>query len=66
MFVFIALALPSSGGAIPLQAVPGFFRFLAVFEPFFGFAMTRYYERKDFPGDVRQAGEDVGLTTSPQ
>ncbi|WP_042422496.1 YhgE/Pip domain-containing protein [Streptacidiphilus anmyonensis] len=33
MFVFIALALPSSGATIPLQAVPGFYRFLAVFEP---------------------------------
>ncbi|MEU9367055.1 DUF3533 domain-containing protein [Streptomyces avermitilis] len=83
MFVFIALALPSSGGAVPLQAVPGFYRFLAMFEPMrqlsdgtrailffnaqadagltrawimiaigwvlafaFGFAMTRYYDRK--------------------
>ncbi|HEU5352905.1 MAG TPA: DUF3533 domain-containing protein [Actinocrinis sp.] len=82
-FVFIALALPSSGATIPLQAVPGFYRFLAVFEPIrqlsdgvrailyfdaradagltrgwvmvaigfaaalvFGFAMTRYYDRK--------------------
>ncbi|QHA08899.1 DUF3533 domain-containing protein [Streptomyces broussonetiae] len=33
MFVFIALALPSSGGAVPLQAVPGFYRFLGEFEP---------------------------------
>ncbi|MCX4750854.1 SNG1 family protein [Kitasatospora sp. NBC_01287] len=33
MFVFIALALPSSGATIPLEAVPGFYRFLAVFEP---------------------------------
>ncbi|MFE3500907.1 YhgE/Pip domain-containing protein [Kitasatospora sp. NPDC059160] len=33
MFVFIALALPSSGATVPLQAVPGFYRFLAVFEP---------------------------------
>jgi YhgE/Pip-like protein len=32
-FVFIALALPSSGATIPLQAVPGFYRFLATFEP---------------------------------
>ncbi|WP_369272970.1 DUF3533 domain-containing protein [Streptomyces sp. R11] len=83
MFVFIALALPSSGATIPLQAVPDFYRFLALFEPFrqvtdgvrailyfdaraeagltrgwtmiaiglvvallFGFAMTRYYDRK--------------------
>ncbi|SEN81413.1 YhgE/Pip domain-containing protein [Actinacidiphila rubida] len=83
MFVFVALALPSSGATVPLQAVPGFYRFLAVFEPFrqvtdgvrailyfdaradagldrgwimigigfavallFGFAMTRYYDRK--------------------
>ncbi|MGW0119693.1 YhgE/Pip domain-containing protein [Streptomyces sp. NPDC003327] len=33
MFVFIALALPSSGATIPLEATPGFYRFLAVFEP---------------------------------
>ncbi|MFJ1877337.1 MULTISPECIES: YhgE/Pip domain-containing protein [unclassified Streptomyces] len=33
MFVFIALALPSSGATIPLHAVPGFYRFLALFEP---------------------------------
>ncbi|MFF9691140.1 YhgE/Pip domain-containing protein [Streptomyces sp. NPDC014623] len=33
MFVFIALALPSSGATIPLEAVPGFYRFLALFEP---------------------------------
>jgi YhgE/Pip-like protein len=33
MFVFIALSLPSSGATIPLQAVPGFYRFLALFEP---------------------------------
>ncbi|MFJ8039905.1 YhgE/Pip domain-containing protein [Kitasatospora sp. NPDC096147] len=83
MFVFIALALPSSGATVPLEAVPGFYRFLAVFEPMrqlasgvrsilyfdaradagltrgwimigiglvvgvvFGFAMTRYYDRK--------------------
>ncbi|WP_392966217.1 YhgE/Pip domain-containing protein [Streptomyces sp. LN245] len=32
-FVFIALALPSSGATIPLQAVPGFYRFLSLFEP---------------------------------
>ncbi|MFG2500856.1 YhgE/Pip domain-containing protein [Streptomyces sp. NPDC048441] len=33
MFVFIALALPSSGATIPLEAVPGFYRFLGIFEP---------------------------------
>ncbi|MCX2179548.1 SNG1 family protein [Streptomyces sp. SKN60] len=33
MFVFIALALPSSGATIPLQATPAFYRFLATFEP---------------------------------
>ncbi|WP_405906095.1 DUF3533 domain-containing protein [Streptomyces sp. NBC_00828] len=33
MFVFIVLGLPSSGATIPLQAVPGFYRFLSVFEP---------------------------------
>ncbi|MEW1912060.1 DUF3533 domain-containing protein [Kitasatospora sp. NPDC085895] len=33
MFVFIVLALPSSGATIPLQALPDFYRFLARFEP---------------------------------
>ncbi|MBO1419588.1 YhgE/Pip domain-containing protein, partial [Streptomyces sp. FH025] len=83
MFVFIALALPSSGATVPLEAVPAFYRFLGAFEPMrqlsagvrailyfdaradaglarawimiavgfvvalaFGFAMTRYYDRK--------------------
>ncbi|MCI3278425.1 YhgE/Pip domain-containing protein [Streptomyces cylindrosporus] len=83
MFVFIVLGLPSSGATVPLQAVPGFYRFLSHFEPMrqlsdgvrailyfdargdaglyrswlmiaigaalgllFGFAMTRYYDRK--------------------
>ncbi|MDQ0989308.1 YhgE/Pip domain-containing protein [Streptomyces sp. V3I7] len=33
MFAFIALGLPSSGATVPLQALPGFYRFLSVFEP---------------------------------
>ncbi|MHC3474591.1 YhgE/Pip domain-containing protein [Streptomyces sp. 7R007] len=33
MFVFIVLGLPSSGATVPLQAVPGFYRFLSWFEP---------------------------------
>ncbi|MFJ9516940.1 YhgE/Pip domain-containing protein [Kitasatospora sp. NPDC101801] len=33
MFVFIALSLPSSGATVPLQALPAFYRTLAVFEP---------------------------------
>ncbi|GAA1244325.1 YhgE/Pip domain-containing protein [Kitasatospora nipponensis] len=33
MFVFIALALPSSGATIPLQALPTFYRILSEFEP---------------------------------
>ncbi|MCM2430696.1 YhgE/Pip domain-containing protein [Streptomyces sp. RKAG337] len=33
MFVFIALALPSSGATIPLQALPSFYRVLSDFEP---------------------------------
>ncbi|QMU76695.1 DUF3533 domain-containing protein [Streptacidiphilus sp. PB12-B1b] len=33
MFVFIALALPSSGATVPLEATPGFYHFLAAFEP---------------------------------
>lgn len=32
MFVFIGLALPSSGATIHLQAVPGSFRFPELFE----------------------------------
>ncbi|MGW2516448.1 YhgE/Pip domain-containing protein [Streptomyces sp. NPDC001617] len=95
MFVFIVLGLPSSGATVPLQAVPGFYRFLSHFEPMrqlsdgvrailyfdargdagltrswimiaigaafgllFGFAMTRYYDRKGHkrltPQPVRQ------------
>jgi YhgE/Pip-like protein len=83
MFVFIALALPSSGATVPLQATPTVYRFLGEFEParqlsggvrailyfdaradaglsrawamiaigavlalVFGFAMTKYYDRK--------------------
>ncbi|MFD8676620.1 YhgE/Pip domain-containing protein [Streptomyces seoulensis] len=83
MFVFIAFALPSSGATVPLEAVPGFYRFLGSFEPMrqlaagvrailyfdaradaglergwvmiaigfavalaFGFAATRYYDRR--------------------
>ena len=33
MFVFIALALPSSGATVPLQAAPPIYRFLGAFEP---------------------------------
>ncbi|MFB7057434.1 DUF3533 domain-containing protein [Streptomyces vinaceus] len=33
MFILLALALPSSGGTVPLQALPAFYRFLAHFEP---------------------------------
>lgn len=33
MFVFIALALPSSGATVPLQAAPALYRFLGAFEP---------------------------------
>ncbi|MBO1415123.1 DUF3533 domain-containing protein [Streptomyces sp. FH025] len=34
MLVLIGLAVPSAGATIPLQALPGFYRFLADFEPF--------------------------------
>ncbi|WP_051637652.1 DUF3533 domain-containing protein [Rhodococcus sp. UNC363MFTsu5.1] len=34
MLVLIGLAIPSAGATIPLQALPDFYRFLAVFEPF--------------------------------
>ena len=33
ILVFVYLALASSGGTVPLQALPGFFRFVANFEP---------------------------------
>ncbi|MCD7100698.1 DUF3533 domain-containing protein [Pseudoclavibacter sp. 13-3] len=33
LFIFIILGLPSSGGTVPLEALPGFFRWLAGFEP---------------------------------
>jgi YhgE/Pip-like protein len=33
MLLFVYLALASSGGTIPLQALPSFFRFAAIFEP---------------------------------
>jgi len=33
MFFFVALAIPSAGATIPLEAVPGFYRFLGQFEP---------------------------------
>lgn len=33
MFFFVALAIPSAGATIPLEAVPGFYRGLAWFEP---------------------------------
>ncbi|GHB50348.1 hypothetical protein GCM10010347_19830 [Streptomyces cirratus] len=99
MFVFIALALPSSGATIPLHAVPGFYRFLALFEPMrqlsdgvrailyfdaradagltrawimiaigvavallFGFAMTRYYDRKGLHRLVARSDATPGET----
>ncbi|HYB29288.1 MAG TPA: DUF3533 domain-containing protein [Solirubrobacteraceae bacterium] len=33
LLIFVYLALASSGGTVPLQALAGFFRFLAEFEP---------------------------------
>ncbi len=33
MFFFVALAIPSAGATIPLESVPGFYRFLGEFEP---------------------------------
>ncbi|MDJ0346206.1 DUF3533 domain-containing protein [Streptomyces sp. H10-C2] len=33
MFIFVVLALPSSGATIPLQALPSFYRLLSQFEP---------------------------------
>lgn len=33
LFIMIILAIPSSGGTVPIEATPGFFRWLATFEP---------------------------------
>jgi ABC-type uncharacterized transport system permease subunit len=33
LIVFVYLALASSGGTVPLQALPGVLRFVAIFEP---------------------------------
>ncbi len=33
LLIFVYLALASSGGTVPLQALPGFYRFVANFEP---------------------------------
>jgi YhgE/Pip-like protein len=56
MFVFVVLALPSSGATIPLQALPHFYRWLSVFEPM-----------RQLSGGVRailyfDARADAGLT----
>ncbi|MFF7246829.1 DUF3533 domain-containing protein [Embleya sp. NPDC008237] len=56
MFVFIVLALPSSGATIPLEALPHFYRVLSVFEPM-----------RQLSGGVRailyfDARADAGLT----
>ncbi|MFI5868052.1 YhgE/Pip domain-containing protein [Streptomyces sp. NPDC051546] len=56
MFVFIVMALPSSGATVPLEALPGFYRWLAVFEPM-----------RQLSGGVRailyfDARADAGLT----
>ncbi|CAM5520918.1 membrane protein [Streptomyces avidinii] len=56
MFVFIVMALPSSGATVPLEALPGFYRWLAVFEPM-----------RQLSGGVRSilyfdARADAGLT----
>jgi YhgE/Pip-like protein len=33
LLIFVYLALASSGGTVPIQALPAFFRFVAIFEP---------------------------------
>ncbi|HWI31462.1 MAG TPA: DUF3533 domain-containing protein [Microbacterium sp.] len=33
LFIMVVLAIPSSGGTVPIEATPGFFRWLATFEP---------------------------------
>lgn len=33
LFLMVVFAIPSSGGTVPLEATPGFFRWLGIFEP---------------------------------
>lgn len=48
LMVFVILGLPSAGATIPLQATPGFFRWLAEFEPmhqvFLGVRSLLYFD----------------------
>jgi uncharacterized phage infection (PIP) family protein YhgE len=53
MLIFVYLALASSGGTVPLDALSGFFRFVANFEPLrqiLGGARSILYF--DAPGDA--------------
>jgi YhgE/Pip-like protein len=58
LIFFVVLGLPTSGGTVPLEAVPGFFRGLAVGEPlhqaFIGARSILYFE----------ANIDAGLGTA--
>lgn len=60
MFVFIGLSLPSSGATIPLQAVPDFYRFLALFEPMRqlsdGVRAILYFDARSDAGLIRGWG----------
>ncbi|MFH8728947.1 YhgE/Pip domain-containing protein [Streptomyces termitum] len=64
MFVFIALALPSSGATVPLEATPGFYRFLGAFEPMRqlseGVRAILYFDARADAGLVR-AWISIGL-----
>ncbi|GAA5032641.1 YhgE/Pip domain-containing protein [Microbacterium fluvii] len=58
LFIMVVFAIPSSGGTIPLEATPGFFRWLATFEPmhqiYIGVRSILYFG----------AAPDAGLTTA--
>ena len=59
LLIFVYLALASSGGTVPLQALPGFYRFVASFEPLRQIlAAVRAILYFDAAGD---AGLDRGL-----
>ncbi|MFI5671878.1 YhgE/Pip domain-containing protein [Streptomyces sp. NPDC051704] len=101
--VFVAMAVPSSGATVPLQALPGFFRALADFEPLrqitegmrailyygaqadagltrawasmgialvaalaFGFAVTRFYDRRGLHRIPRPGDESGASAETPE
>ncbi|WP_433662658.1 YhgE/Pip domain-containing protein [Nocardia sp. CA-128927] len=64
MFFFVALAMTSSAGTIPLQAIPQFFRVIATFEPMrpiiTGLRSILYYNSSPLSG-LRTAWIHVAL-----